>query len=296
MRSVLKSVIQPVVTGGSAGPNGAPSGLTLTVLSDTSIKLDWTAGSTNQDGHSIERSTDGVTYAEIATVLGATVTYSNTGLTAATLYYYRVRAYKGTNYSVYSNVVSARTWILFGLTSTGNGTGVSTLSVTVSATTTFTLDGANANFYTDAAGTLGASKTWAPTAGGTRTIYVKCTSGSSNMWISANTVTKINAWTSGANAASLSGDISKLTSLTYLKVTGNNTVSGSIAALTSLTYLSVGGNNTVSGSIAGLTSLTYLAVYGSNTVSGSIAGLTSLTYLAVYGSNTVSGSIAGLTS
>ena len=91
--------------GGSAGPNGAPSGLTLTVLSDTSIKLDWTAGSTNQDGHSIERSTDGVTYAEITTVLGATVTYSNTGLTAATLYYYRVRAYKGALYSVYSNVV-----------------------------------------------------------------------------------------------------------------------------------------------------------------------------------------------
>ena len=133
-------------SGGAAWAAETPTGVTATVISDTEIQLDWTAGSTNEDGFSIERSTDGVVYAEIATTLTGVVHYHNTGLTAATLYYYRVRAYKGTNYSVYSNVVSARTWILFGLTSTGNGTGVSTLSVTVSATTTFTLDGANAKF------------------------------------------------------------------------------------------------------------------------------------------------------
>lgn len=75
-------------------PDGAPSVLTLTVISDTSIKLDWTDGSTNEDGFSIERSTDGINYVEIDTVAANVVTYTNTGLTAGTLYYYRVRAFR----------------------------------------------------------------------------------------------------------------------------------------------------------------------------------------------------------
>jgi len=182
----------------------------------------------------------------------------------------------------------------FMLTSTGNGTGVSTLQVTVSATTTFTLDGV-ARFYSDAAGTLDESTTWAPTAGGTRTIYLKCTSGSSNMWISANTVTKINSWSSSTNAASLSGDISKLTVLTYVNVSGNNTLSSSVSGLTSLTYLRISGSNTLSGSVAALTGLTYIYVTGSNTLSGSITALTSLTFLSVGGNNTLSGSVTALT-
>ena len=84
-----------------------PSALILTVLSDISIKLDWTAnGVEDYDGYSVERSDDGITYAEIDTVLVGTETFTDTGLTSETLYYYRVRAYKGTNYSGYSNVDS----------------------------------------------------------------------------------------------------------------------------------------------------------------------------------------------
>ena len=49
--------------------------------------------------------------------------------------------------------------IPFLLTSTGNGTGVSTLVVTVSENTLFTLDG-TARFYSDAGGTLNESLTW----------------------------------------------------------------------------------------------------------------------------------------
>jgi hypothetical protein len=97
---------------GGSGPDGVPSGLTLTVKSDTEIQLDWTVGSTNHDGHSIERSPNNSTWVEITTVLGVTVTYLNTGLTSGVLYYYRVRAYKGTTYSSYSSVVSATTWII----------------------------------------------------------------------------------------------------------------------------------------------------------------------------------------
>ena len=89
----------------SGGAAETPTGVTATVISDTEIQLDWTAGSTNEDGFSIERSLDNITYAEIATTLKGVVHYHNTGLTVGTLYYYRVRAYKGALYSAYSNVV-----------------------------------------------------------------------------------------------------------------------------------------------------------------------------------------------
>ncbi|MDA3953113.1 MAG: hypothetical protein PF485_05670 [Bacteroidales bacterium] len=183
----------------------------------------------------------------------------------------------------------------FDLTSTGDGTGVSTLTLTVSEDMTLSLDGAG-KFYTDAAGTLNESSTWDVTTGAARTIYLKVTSGTSVLSIPKNKITEWNAWTSSTNAASLDGDISKLTPLTYLYVADSNTISGSVAALTSLTYLYVTGSNTLSGSVAALTSLTYLRVLGSNTLSGSVAALTSLTRLQVTGSNTLSGSITGLTS
>jgi hypothetical protein len=72
-----------------------PDTLTATVISDTRIDLAWTNnGIVNYTGVSIERSTDGVTYSEITTVAAGSSSYSNTGLTAGTLYYYRVRYYK----------------------------------------------------------------------------------------------------------------------------------------------------------------------------------------------------------
>ena len=175
----------------------------------------------------------------------------------------------------------------FLLTSTGNGTGVSTLTVTVSADTLISL-GANAKFYSDAGGTADESYTWTATTGAARTRYIKCTTGTAGMWIETDTITSWTAWTSGANAASLSGDISQLTALTYLRILGNNTISGDVTILTSLTYLYVLGWNILSGSLAGLTSLTYVIMSGSNTLSGIINALTSLTYLDVSGSNTIS--------
>lgn len=72
-----------------------PSGLTLTVDSDTQITLSWTNnGTVDYDGVSIERSTDGVTYAEVTTAITGATSKADTGLTADTLYYYRIRYYK----------------------------------------------------------------------------------------------------------------------------------------------------------------------------------------------------------
>mgnify|MGYP006886064255 FL=1 len=87
--------------------------------------------------------------------------------------------------------------------------------------------------------------------------------------------------------------------LTYLKVTGSNTLSGDVQLLPrGLTYLYVTGSNTLSGNVATLPSgLTHFIVAGSNTVSGDVATLPSgLTYLHVIGSNTLSGNVATLPS
>jgi hypothetical protein len=70
------------------------------------IKLDWLNAGVGYDGTSIERSVDGVTYAEIDTVASGVLTYTDSTAVFQTLYYYRVRSYKGTNYSPYSNTES----------------------------------------------------------------------------------------------------------------------------------------------------------------------------------------------
>jgi len=184
---------------------------------------------------------------------------------------------------------------------TSNGDGVARAGFTVSEDITITL-GANAKFYSDASGTLDESSTWNVIAGANRTMYVKCTTGTATFTFSDGrkvtnwAIGSGNGWVSLTTAPSISGDISGLTSLTYVGVEGSNTLSGSVAGLTSLTYFRVTGSNTLSGDISGLKSLTYVGAYGSNTLSGDISGLKSLTVLIAYGSNTLSGNISGLTS
>ncbi len=90
-------------------PPAAPTNLTAAAATVDSIDLTWTDNATNERGFHIERSSDGVTFAEIASV-GADVTaYSSIGLRAGRTYYFRVRAYHESGTSDYSNVLSAAT-------------------------------------------------------------------------------------------------------------------------------------------------------------------------------------------
>src|SRR5207244_249 len=75
----------------------APTSLTATAVSSSQINLTWTDNSASETGYKIEQSPiDNLHYTEIATV-GANITsYSATGLSEATKYYYRVRAYNAT--------------------------------------------------------------------------------------------------------------------------------------------------------------------------------------------------------
>jgi flagellar hook assembly protein FlgD len=85
----------------------APTGLTAGVISASSISLAWTDSTTYESNYSVERSPNGSSSWTVIATLGSNViTYTNTGLTVGTAYYYRVRAYDGTNYSTYSAVVS----------------------------------------------------------------------------------------------------------------------------------------------------------------------------------------------
>lgn len=92
------------------GGPASPSNLLLTPLNSTQIKLTWTDGATNETGFKIERATaSSGPWTQIGTTLANTVVFTNSGLTASTVYFYRVRAYNADGDSGYSNVKSATT-------------------------------------------------------------------------------------------------------------------------------------------------------------------------------------------
>jgi len=88
----------------------APSNLTVSVIASTQITLTWTDNSTNETGFLVERRTGtSVTWSQIASLSANVRAFSDTGLTAGTTYYYRVRARNASGYSGYSNEVMAAT-------------------------------------------------------------------------------------------------------------------------------------------------------------------------------------------
>jgi len=72
-------------------------------------RVSWSDASTNETGFKIERSLDGTTFTQIATVGSNVTSYASTGLAVSTTYYYRVRAYNNTGNSAYTNTASAKT-------------------------------------------------------------------------------------------------------------------------------------------------------------------------------------------
>lgn len=87
-----------------------PTNLVVVTASDTQLNLSWNDNSTNETGFQIERSPDGSSWSLIHTTAANVTTYSDTGRTQNTGYFYRVRAIKGALNSAYSNVAQGVTW------------------------------------------------------------------------------------------------------------------------------------------------------------------------------------------
>ena len=85
---------------------GAPTDLRESASTGSEIDLTWTSNSYNEDGFTVERSTDGVNFTAIGTT--TTETFQDTGLAAGN-YYYRVKAYNAAGPSPYSNTLLAAT-------------------------------------------------------------------------------------------------------------------------------------------------------------------------------------------
>src|SRR5205807_430666 len=101
--SALSNVANATTTAAPVPP-AAPSNLTATAVSTSEIDLSWMANSSNATSFKVERSTDGNIFTQIGTAAGSASSYNNTGLTASTKYYYRVRASNAAGDSAYSSV------------------------------------------------------------------------------------------------------------------------------------------------------------------------------------------------
>jgi subtilisin family serine protease len=89
-----------------------PNELAATSESGSRINLSWTDNSSNESRFEIERKTGpGGTYSRIANVAADETSYSDTGLSGKTTYYYRVRAINSAGNSGYSNEADAITFL-----------------------------------------------------------------------------------------------------------------------------------------------------------------------------------------
>jgi hypothetical protein len=107
--SPYSNIASATTQAGASVPN-TPSSLTASAVSASQINLLWHDNSNNETGFKIQRATSsGGPWAQIATVGANATSYSNSGLSASTTYYYRVLAYNSTGNSSYSNTASATT-------------------------------------------------------------------------------------------------------------------------------------------------------------------------------------------
>ena len=91
----------------------SPSALSASPVSSSQIDLSWTDNSTIEDGFKIERSLNGSSgWIEVGTNAANDNTFSNSGLSSGTTYYYRVYAYNSGGNSGYSNTTSTTTFSL----------------------------------------------------------------------------------------------------------------------------------------------------------------------------------------
>jgi len=89
------------------GP-AAATGLQATILTSSQVQLSWADATNDATGFKIARSTDGVNFTTVATVGANVLTYTDSGLTGTTTYYYLVVATNQVGDAAPSNMVSVQ--------------------------------------------------------------------------------------------------------------------------------------------------------------------------------------------
>jgi hypothetical protein len=122
-------------TGSPCQTPAAPTNLVATPISSSQIGLTWIDNANNETGYRVQRSLNGKSFAFIGGVLPANSTsYTDTGRTSGTTYYYRVRALNAYGNSASSNIASATT--MGGTTPTPTPTATTTPTSTPTSTPT----------------------------------------------------------------------------------------------------------------------------------------------------------------
>jgi hypothetical protein len=94
----------------TSDPVAAPSSLAAAAASSSRIDLTWRDNSGNETGFTLERDTSGAfSSPQVVKLASNTTSYADTGLSASTSYYYRVKATNSTDSSAYSTAASATT-------------------------------------------------------------------------------------------------------------------------------------------------------------------------------------------
>jgi titin len=232
----------------------APSGLTAAAASSSQVNLSWIDNSTNETGFKIERKTGAGAYAQVDTVGAGVTTYSDMGLTAATQYYYRVRAYNVVGDSAYSDEANATTngtppAAPTGLTATASNTQV-TLAWTASTNAT----SYNVKRATAAGGPYASVVTGVTTTGYTNT-------GLANGTTYYYVVSAVNANGEGANSAEASAMTAPAAPTGLTTTPGNAQVSLAWSASTGATGYNVKRATTSGGTyttiVTGVTATSY---------------------------------------
>lgn len=90
-------------------PPGAPTGLTATKIDHDGIALAWANADSTDTGIEVYRSLNGTDYSLVHTTAAHATSYNNTGLTADTQYYYKLKAINLSGSSAFSDPDDATT-------------------------------------------------------------------------------------------------------------------------------------------------------------------------------------------
>jgi hypothetical protein len=131
------------------GQVAAPTNLRTTTITGSAIRLAWNDNASNESSYLVERSLDGQTWTQVASLSSNITGYIDSALSCGTNYSYRVRAYRSTGnlYSSYSDLLSTSTTLCsLGVPSNLRSTSVGPRSVALawndnsSAETNFLLE------------------------------------------------------------------------------------------------------------------------------------------------------------